>query len=55
MSIVGWLILGLIAGFIASKIVNKSGEGLILDIVLGIVGAVVVLVAYHAVAGRSAL
>ena len=41
MSIIGWLILGLIAGFIASKIVNKSGEGLLLDIVLGIVGAVV--------------
>lgn len=41
MSIIGWLILGLIAGFIASKIVNKSGEGLILDIVLGIIGAVV--------------
>jgi uncharacterized membrane protein YeaQ/YmgE (transglycosylase-associated protein family) len=41
MSIIGWLILGLIAGFIASKIVNKSGAGVILDIVLGIVGAVV--------------
>ncbi len=82
MSIIGWLILGLIAGFIASKIVNKSGEGLLLDIVLGIVGsfvggflfstfgaapvtglniysmivavigAIVVLVLYHAVAGR---
>jgi uncharacterized membrane protein YeaQ/YmgE (transglycosylase-associated protein family) len=33
--------LGLIAGFIASKIINKSGEGLVLDIVLGIVGAFV--------------
>jgi uncharacterized membrane protein YeaQ/YmgE (transglycosylase-associated protein family) len=82
MSIIGWLILGLIAGFIASKIINKTGEGIILDIVLGIVGAVVggflfslvgaapvtglnvyslivavigaivVLVAYHAVMGR---
>ncbi len=41
MSIIGWLLLGLIAGFIGSKLVNKSGEGLILDIVLGIVGAVV--------------
>jgi uncharacterized membrane protein YeaQ/YmgE (transglycosylase-associated protein family) len=41
MSIIGWLVLGLIAGFIASKIINKSGEGLILDIVLGIVGAFV--------------
>ena len=85
MSVVGWIVLGLIAGFIASKIVNKSGEGIVLDIVLGIVGAivggflfslvgaapvtgvniysmfvavvgaVVVLVAYHAVAGRRAL
>ncbi len=85
MSIIGWLILGLIAGFIASKIVNKSGEGLLLDIVLGIIGAmvggflftslgaapvtglniysmfvavigaVVVLVVYHAVMGRRAL
>jgi len=82
MSIIGWIILGLIAGFIGSKIVNKSGEGIMLDIALGIVGAivggflfsafgaegitglnlysmivavigsVVVLLAYHAIAGR---
>jgi uncharacterized membrane protein YeaQ/YmgE (transglycosylase-associated protein family) len=41
MSIIGWIILGLIAGFIGSKIVNARGQGLILDIVLGIVGAIV--------------
>jgi len=41
MGIIAWLVLGLIAGFIASKVVNKTGEGLIMDIVLGIVGAVV--------------
>ncbi|WP_284944097.1 GlsB/YeaQ/YmgE family stress response membrane protein [Acidisoma cladoniae] len=41
MSIIAWIVLGLIAGFIASKIVNRSGEGFLLDIVLGIVGAVV--------------
>jgi uncharacterized membrane protein YeaQ/YmgE (transglycosylase-associated protein family) len=41
MSIVAWIVLGLISGFIASKIVNKSGEGIVLDIVLGIVGAVI--------------
>jgi uncharacterized membrane protein YeaQ/YmgE (transglycosylase-associated protein family) len=40
MSIIAWIVLGLISGFIASKIVNKSGDGLVLDIVLGIVGAV---------------
>jgi uncharacterized membrane protein YeaQ/YmgE (transglycosylase-associated protein family) len=41
MSIFAWLVLGLISGFIASKLVNKSGEGMFLDIILGIVGAVV--------------
>jgi len=41
MSIIGWIILGLVAGFIGSKIVNKRGEGMMLDIALGIVGAIV--------------
>jgi uncharacterized membrane protein YeaQ/YmgE (transglycosylase-associated protein family) len=41
LSWIGWIILGLIAGFIASRIVNKEGEGFLMDIVLGIVGAVV--------------
>lgn len=41
MSIIAWIILGLIAGFVASKIVNHRGEGVLIDIVLGIVGAIV--------------
>ena len=41
MSIIAWIVLGLISGFIASKLVNKSGEGMLMDIVLGVVGAVV--------------
>ena len=41
MSIIAWLILGLVAGFVASKIIDKTGEGLLVDIILGIVGAVV--------------
>ena len=41
MSILAWIILGLIAGFIASKIVNRTGEGIAVDIILGIVGALV--------------
>lgn len=83
MSIIAWVILGLIAGFIGSQIVNRSGEGVLLDIVLGVIGAVVggfifnaigavgvtgfniyslfvavigaivVLVIYHAIAGRG--
>ena len=41
MSIIAWIVLGLLAGFIGSKIVNKSGEGILLDIVIGIVGSLV--------------
>jgi uncharacterized membrane protein YeaQ/YmgE (transglycosylase-associated protein family) len=41
MGVISWIILGLIAGFIASKIVNRTGSGLILDLVLGMVGAAV--------------
>jgi uncharacterized membrane protein YeaQ/YmgE (transglycosylase-associated protein family) len=41
MGIISWLVLGLIAGFVGSKIVNKSGQGFWLDIALGIVGAIV--------------
>ena len=83
MTVLAWILLGLIAGFIGSKIVNKTGEGVLVDIVLGIVGAlvggflfnqfgaagvtglnvysilvatlgaVVVLVVYHALTGRG--
>jgi uncharacterized membrane protein YeaQ/YmgE (transglycosylase-associated protein family) len=42
MSIIGWIVLGLIAGWIASKIMGtSSSQGLLMDIVLGIVGAIV--------------
>jgi uncharacterized membrane protein YeaQ/YmgE (transglycosylase-associated protein family) len=40
MSLLAWIVLGLIAGFIGSKIVNKRGEGVVMDIVLGVVGAI---------------
>lgn len=41
MSLLSWIVLGLIAGFVASRIVNRTGEGVIVDILLGVVGAVV--------------
>jgi len=41
MSWIGWIVFGIIAGFIASKIVNKSGAGLITDLILGVIGSVV--------------
>lgn len=40
-SLIGWIVLGLIAGYIASRLVNKHGEGMMMDIVLGIVGALI--------------
>jgi uncharacterized membrane protein YeaQ/YmgE (transglycosylase-associated protein family) len=40
-SIIAWIVLGLLAGFIASRIVNQTGQGVIIDVVLGIVGAFV--------------
>lgn len=83
MSLFVWVLLGLVAGFIASHVVNHRGEGVVLDVLLGIVGAiiggwlfdvfghvgvtglnlhsilvaivgaVVFLVAYHAIRGRT--
>jgi uncharacterized membrane protein YeaQ/YmgE (transglycosylase-associated protein family) len=41
MTLFAWIILGLLAGFIASHLVNHRGEGMVLDILLGIVGAVI--------------
>jgi uncharacterized membrane protein YeaQ/YmgE (transglycosylase-associated protein family) len=41
MSFLGWIIFGAITGFIASKIVNNRGEGCIVNIALGLVGALV--------------
>ncbi|HEX3409266.1 MAG TPA: GlsB/YeaQ/YmgE family stress response membrane protein [Candidatus Binataceae bacterium] len=41
MGILSWIIVGLIAGFIGSKIVNRTGEGVVRDIILGIIGAFV--------------
>jgi uncharacterized membrane protein YeaQ/YmgE (transglycosylase-associated protein family) len=41
MSFLAWIVLGLLAGFIGSKIVNRRGEGIVLDVLLGVVGAVI--------------
>jgi len=54
MHFLAWILLGLIAGFIGSKIVNKTGEGLMLDILLGIVGAVVGGWVFKLFGGRGA-
>jgi uncharacterized membrane protein YeaQ/YmgE (transglycosylase-associated protein family) len=41
MGIISWIVLGLIAGFIGSKIVDRQGQGFWLNIALGIVGALI--------------
>ena len=41
MSFLAWVVLGLLAGYLGSKIVNKRGEGIVLDVLLGIIGAIV--------------
>ena len=53
MSILGWLVLGLVAGFIASKIYAGSGQGIVMDIVLGVVGAFVGGFLFNAVGGTG--
>ncbi len=41
MSILGWIFFGAITGWLASLIVNKRGEGCVVNIALGLVGALV--------------
>ena len=53
MGIISWIILGLIAGFIASKILNRTGSWLILDLVLGMVGAAVGGLIFSGLVGMS--
>jgi len=53
MSILAWVFLGLVSGFIASKVVNGSGEGLIMDMLLGVVGAFVGGAGFHLIGQRG--
>jgi uncharacterized membrane protein YeaQ/YmgE (transglycosylase-associated protein family) len=41
MTLLAWIVVGLVAGWIGSMIINRRGEGMLLDIVLGVVGAFV--------------
>jgi uncharacterized membrane protein YeaQ/YmgE (transglycosylase-associated protein family) len=53
MSILGWILLGLISGFVASKVVNDQGEGCFINIALGLVGAMVGGLIFSAIGGSS--
>jgi uncharacterized membrane protein YeaQ/YmgE (transglycosylase-associated protein family) len=41
MSIIAWIVVGLVAGWIGSMVVNRRGDGMVMDLLLGIVGAFV--------------
>lgn len=41
MSILAWIVLGLLAGWIASMIMGRGGYGVVGDIIVGIVGALI--------------
>jgi uncharacterized membrane protein YeaQ/YmgE (transglycosylase-associated protein family) len=51
MGIIAWIVLGLVAGFIASKIVRHHGQGLVIDVVLGVMGALAGGVLFHLIGG----
>jgi uncharacterized membrane protein YeaQ/YmgE (transglycosylase-associated protein family) len=53
MGIIAWLLLGLIAGWIASKIMHGSGSGLVMNLVLGVVGAFVGGILFRVVGGAG--
>ena len=53
MGVISWIILGLVAGWIASKIVNKTGSGMMMDIALGVVGAIVGGLIFSSLLGTS--
>jgi uncharacterized membrane protein YeaQ/YmgE (transglycosylase-associated protein family) len=53
MSVLGWIFLGLVSGFIASKVVNSKGEGCLIDIALGLVGAMVGGFIFTQIGGRG--
>lgn len=40
-SILIWALIGLVAGFLASKVMTGHGKGVVMDIVVGVVGAIV--------------
>jgi uncharacterized membrane protein YeaQ/YmgE (transglycosylase-associated protein family) len=51
--IIAWIVVGLIGGYLASRIVNKRGEGLVRDIVLGIIGGIVGGIIFHLIGGHG--
>jgi uncharacterized membrane protein YeaQ/YmgE (transglycosylase-associated protein family) len=52
-SFIAWILVGLIGGYLASRVVNKSGEGLLRDIILGIIGGIIGGIIFRALGGHG--
>lgn len=55
MSILTWIIVGLVTGFLASKLIIRTGEGLLRDLGLGIAGAIIGGLLFGALAAPEAV
>lgn len=51
MEILGWILFGAVAGWIASAVMGRQGSGCILNIALGLVGALVGGLLFRALSG----
>jgi uncharacterized membrane protein YeaQ/YmgE (transglycosylase-associated protein family) len=51
--VLSWILVGLLSGYLASRVVNKTGEGMLRDIILGIIGGIVGGVLFRALGGHG--
>jgi uncharacterized membrane protein YeaQ/YmgE (transglycosylase-associated protein family) len=51
--VIAWVVVGLIGGYLASRVVNKTGEGTLRDMILGIVGGVVGGIIFRSLGGHG--
>ena len=50
---IAWIVVGLIGGYLASRVVNRTGEGLVRDIILGIIGGIIGGIIFRALGGHG--
>jgi uncharacterized membrane protein YeaQ/YmgE (transglycosylase-associated protein family) len=51
--IVAWIVVGLVSGYLASLVINKTGEGTLRDIILGVIGGIVGGILFRAIGGHG--
>lgn len=40
-SLLGWIVIGIIAGWLTGKLMRGAGYGILIDLILGLIGAVI--------------